>query len=227
METAARETEPEESASRVPVGEHVYSELLTRVLSSQLMPDDRVTIDAIAREMGVSQTPIREALHRLQADGIVVRNHHAGYRVAPKLDRDQFEELVQLRQLLEPNAARGAADRIDADTLDELEALGRRMRSLLTDEARDYAEFSRIDGQFHDLVAASSGNRYIRESLQRLHTHAHLFRLSRHDLITSLAVDEHAAILVALQRRDPGEAALAMRRHIDASADRFRTAFAG
>src|SRR3712207_7702399 len=59
-------------------------------------------------ELGVSQTPIREALHRLAADGVVVRIHMAGYRVAPKITREQFEDLVEVRLLLEPVAARRA-----------------------------------------------------------------------------------------------------------------------
>ena len=80
----------EAETARAPIGESVYQELLARVLSSELGPDDRITIDALARELGVSQTPIREALHRLSADGIVVRNHLSGYRVAPKMTREKF-----------------------------------------------------------------------------------------------------------------------------------------
>jgi len=210
---------------RIPVGETVYEELLARVLSSELGPGDRITIDALTREMGVSQTPIREALHRLAADGIVVRNHLAGYRVAPKLSREQFEELIEIRQLLEPAAARGAVHALTAEQLDELSAIAAAMSTLLTEAGRGYAEFSRLDAEFHDRIAAACGNRFIHESLARLHTHAHLFRLSKDDLITSLALDEHDAVLTALRMRDAGDAAYAMRRHIDASAERFRRSF--
>lgn len=210
---------------RIPVGEAIYQEIVARVLSSEIGPGDRITIDAIARELGVSQTPIREALHRLDADGIVVRNHLAGYRVAPKLDRAQFEELIELRLLLEPSAARLAATRMPSTALDEISSIHQAMTELLPDAARGYAEFSRLDSQFHDLIARSSGNRYVYDSIQRLHTHAHLFRLSRHALITTMAIDEHAAILSALQLRDEGEAAFSMREHIHASATRFRASF--
>lgn len=213
------------SRGRVPVGESVYEELLARVLSSELSAGDRITIDALTREMGVSQTPIREALHRLAADGIVVRNHLAGYRVAPKLTREQFEELIEIRRLLEPAAARGAVEVLTAERLDELSRIASSMSTLLTEAGRGYAEFSRLDAEFHDVIAASCGNRFIHESLSRLHTHAHLFRLSKDDLITSLALDEHDAILDALRLRDAGDAVYAMRRHIDASADRFRSSF--
>ncbi|SMH49014.1 transcriptional regulator, GntR family [Rathayibacter oskolensis] len=229
MENTAIPVDPglalREASGRAPVGDSVYQELLARVLSAELGAGDRITIDALVREMGVSQTPIREALHRLAADGIVVRNHHAGYRVAPELSREQFEELIVIRQLLEPAAARGAAHILTVDELDELAGIATRMSTLLTEAGRGYAEFSRLDAEFHDVIARSCGNRFIHDSLARLHTHAHLFRLSKDSLITSLALDEHAAILDALRLRDAGEASFAMRRHIDASADRFRGSF--
>jgi DNA-binding GntR family transcriptional regulator len=217
----------ETEIARAPIGESVYQELLARVLSSELGPDDRITIDALARELGVSQTPIREALHRLSADGIVVRNHLSGYRVAPKMSREKFEDLIVIRQLLEPAAARRAAEEITPAQLAALEDLTGRMSSVLGDGARSYAEFSRLDAEFHDLIAVAGVNTFIHEALARLHTHAHLFRLSGHALITSSAVDEHAAVLTAIKRRDPGEAAFAMRQHIDASALRFRQSFDG
>ncbi|NLS09729.1 FCD domain-containing protein [Nesterenkonia sp. MY13] len=79
----------------------------------------------------------------------------------------------------------------------------------------------------HDLIALGGGNPYVRDALNRLHTHAHLFRLANYAQITTRAVDEHALILSAMRQRDPGEAALAMRHHIKLSAERFRTSFQG
>lgn len=212
---------------RTPISEEVYAELLSRILSSRMSPGDRITIDALARELDVSQTPIREALNRLSADGIVVRAHLAGYRVASKLDRQQFEDLVELRLLLEPLAARKAAEHMTPAQLQELNEIAERMRNHLSETGSDrgYASFSQRDADFHDKVAEGAGNVYVRESLVRLHTHVHLFRLSNDDLITALAIDEHAAIIDAVRRRDPDAAAYAMRRHIEASAQRFRAAF--
>lgn len=207
--------------------EMVYEELLSRILSSELGPNERITIDAVGREIGISQTPVREALHRLSAEGIVVHHRHAGYRVAPKLSREQFEHLIEVRQVLEPLSASNAAENMRRETIEQLEKLNQRMASVLErdDAERAYAVFSRLDAEFHDLIATSGGNPYIRDALHRLHTHAHLFRLANHDHITSLAVGEHTAIVEALRMRDPGEAALAARHHIKLSAQRFRAGF--
>ena len=215
------------SARPAPVGDEVYQELLSLILSSQLRPGGRITIDAVAREFGVSQTPIREALHRLDADGLVVRHHMAGYRVAPKMTRDQFEGLVEIRLLLEPAAARRAAENASVEELGGLKDLAKAMEPEMIESSgeRGYARFSQLDADFHDAIAAGSRNGFIREALARLHTHVHLFRLSDHAAITAKALGEHADIVAAIGRRDPDGAAYAMRHHVEASATRFRSAF--
>lgn len=212
---------------RSPIGEEVYKELLSRILSAQLRPEERITIDAVARDLGVSQTPIREALHRLEADGVVVRAHLAGYRVAPQMTSEQFESLIEIRLLLEPAAARRAAERVRDEEVAQLRELATAMtpEMLGTGDSRGYAMFSQRDAALHHAIAAASGNGFIRDAVSRLHTHVHLFRLSDRADITQRAIVEHEAILAAIARRDPEEAASAMRAHIEHSAERFRRAF--
>ncbi|GAB2621610.1 GntR family transcriptional regulator [Pseudactinotalea suaedae] len=220
--------EPQGSrAGRTPIGEEVYDVLLSRILSAEMKPEGRITIDAIARELGVSQTPIREALHRLDAEGVVVRTHLAGYRVAPMMTRELFEDLVELRLLLEPAATRRAAERASDSDLSELRVLADAMRPEVLAESgsRGYALFSQRDAEFHDRIALCGRNTFIRDSLSRLHTHVHLFRLSNKASVTSEAIEEHAEIVAAIGRRDPDAAAYAMRSHIEASARRFGAAF--
>lgn len=221
------EHSPRGTPPRIAVADEIYEALLTRVLSSELQPDDRITIDALCRELNVSQTPIREALHRLNADGIVVRTHMAGYRVAPTMNRDQFEDLVEVRLLLEPTAARRTAERAHIDDVRRLRELNAEMSDTKKDgdPRRGYANFSRLDTQLHDELARIGGNTVIRDALHRLHTHAHIFRLSFNTAATDPAVLEHDAILAAVALGDPEGAAYAMRRHIEASADRFRPHF--
>src|SRR3954454_24951649 len=82
---------------RPRLADEVYDFLLSQLMTLRIEPGARVTIDALTRELGVSQTPIRDALNRLAADGLVVRVHLAGYRVAPQISRQQFEDLVEIR----------------------------------------------------------------------------------------------------------------------------------
>jgi DNA-binding GntR family transcriptional regulator len=208
------------------LADEVYDTLLAQLMSLRIVPGSRVTIDTLARELGVSQTPIRDALNRMEADGLVVRVPHAGYRIPPQITRERFEDMLEVRLLLEPAAARRAAERASAEQVDGLRRLLEEMAELDEgDEHLTYGAFGLRDAAFHDLVAQSAGNQIVRESLARLHTHVHLFRLVYDTQVTYLARGEHDQILAAVAARDPDAAAYAMRQHILLSGDRFRRLF--
>ncbi len=216
---------------RVRLGDEVYDELVARLLSHRFASGERLTIDVLARDLGVSQTPVREALTRMEAGGVVVRTHLAGYRVAPELTRSQFEELVEVRLLLEPAAAGRAARSMTPAAVAALAELAAEMASVQqpSDDGdagtRGYAAFAGLDARFHDAVAVGSGNSVLRDCLKQLHTHLKLFRLAGGDNVRSEAVHEHGAVLDAIAAGDPEAAAGAMRRHVERSAERFATAF--
>lgn len=209
-----------------PLGERVYETMLSWILSPRMASGDRITIDAVARELGVSQTPIRQALHRLHSEGVVVHTHLSGYRVAPGMTREEFEDLVEMRLLLEPAIARRAAERMSPEGLADLHDLNGRMAQPAAEgQGSGYALFARLDAELHDKIAEGAGNQVMRSALNRLHTHVRLFRLSYNQKITSHAIGEHEAVLAAIGGRDPDGAAYAMRLHIAASSDRFRASF--
>lgn len=208
------------------MADEVYDTLLDQLMSLRIEPGARVTIDALARELRVSQTPIRDALNRMEADGLVVRVPHAGYRIPPQITRDRFEEMVEFRLLLEPAAARHAAEHASTEQLARLRGMQDDMAALVEGERRPtYGAFGLRDAAFHDLVADCAGNQVVREALARLHTHVHLFRLLYDSEVTFLAMGEHEEVLSAIAARDPDAAAYAMRRHILLSRDRFRRLF--
>ncbi|MEE6287938.1 GntR family transcriptional regulator [Georgenia sp. MJ173] len=208
------------------LADEVHDTLLRQLMSSRIVPDSRVTIDALARELGVSQTPIRDALNRMEADGLVVRVPNAGYRIAPQITRERFDDMLEIRLLLEPAAARRAAERATASQVSELRRLLEEMAELEEgDGPMAYGAFGLRDAAFHDLVAQGGGNHLIREALARLHTHVHLFRLVYDTQVTNLAMGEHDEILAGIAARDPDAAAFAMRQHILLSGDRFRRLF--
>src|SRR3954453_23987535 len=208
------------------LADDVYDTLLAQLMSLRIVPGSRVTIDALARELGVSQTPIRDALHRMEADDLVVRVPHAGYRIPPQITRERFEDMLEVRLLLEPAAARRAAERASAAQVDGLRRMLEEMAELVGgDRHPAYGAFGLRDAAFHDLVAQSAGNQVVREALARLHTHVHLFRLLYDTQVTYLAMGEHEAVLAAVAAREPDAAAYAMRHHILLSGDRFRRLF--
>jgi DNA-binding GntR family transcriptional regulator len=204
------------------LGDEVYNAIYAQLMSHKIAPGSRISIDNLVREMGVSQTPIREALSRLEAQGLVVKTHLIGYSAASQMDGSRLRQLYDLRLLLEPYAAEQAALNITDEGIAQLEAIDQAMRAVPNPGLRTgYGEFAQIDGQFHDLIAAYCGNELVQDTLARLHTHVHLFRLFYHATATSDANTEHEDIIAAIRRRDGKAAADAMRFHIEQSRNRF------
>lgn len=202
------------------VVDDVYELIRSDIMSLRIPPDTRISIDSLAREIGVSQTPIREALSRLEATGLVLKRHFVGYCTAPRLNRREFEELYELRLLLEPDAARFAAERMTDDQVQAIATLAKQMQPEET--VKSYNRFAVQDAELHDLIAAGSGNRLIRDTLANLHTHLHIFRLRFHSDVTREAYVEHEKLVTALVKRKPAEAAAAMRTHIERSYRRLK-----
>ncbi|WP_183191930.1 FCD domain-containing protein [Ancylobacter tetraedralis] len=208
------------------LAEEVYEAIFARLMALKIPPGARITVDNLVRELAVSQTPIREALGRLEGEGLVVKTHLVGYSAAPQITRRRFEELYDLRLLLEPEmAGRAAATMTDAALAELTEAAGVMSRASSTDERARYSQFARQDAVFHDQILEVAGNELIRETLAHQHTHFHIFRLMFHARVTEEALDEHAAILAAFAARDPVAAERAMRVHVERSRDRLLPAF--
>jgi DNA-binding GntR family transcriptional regulator len=209
------------------LADDVYGAIFNKLMALEIEPGAHISVDGLVRELAVSHTPIREALGRLEGEGLVLKTHLVGYSAAPQITKRRFEELYDLRLLLEPDGARRAAVQLEPAQMTRLRALAEKMRRLGSRRERlSYAGFARLDGDFHDLVMAAAGNQLICEALSHLHTHFHIFRLMFHARVTEEALDEHALLIDALDRRDGDAAAAAMRRHIERSRDRLLVAFA-
>jgi DNA-binding GntR family transcriptional regulator len=203
------------SLRRPSLGDDVYDALLTRLISSRIPPGARITVDGLVKELGVSQTPIRAALVRLEAEGLVIKTHLVGYSATPLPDRRRFEQIYELRLLLEPVAAAKAARSLTAAHRTKLEDLHAAMGAPSAEDARlAYGKFATWDAAFHAHIAMDGGSDLIAEALARLHTHMHLFRLQFHSRVTEEAIREHAAILAALKEGDARTAQDMMAQHI-------------
>lgn len=208
------------------LAEDVYDAIFNQLMALKIAPGERITVDALVKEFNVSHTPIREALGRLEGEGLVVKQHLVGFRAAPQITRRRFDELYELRLLLEPPAAAKAATAMNAERLALLhETAGVMARGEGDDERLRYSAFARQDGVFHDSIMKFAGNELVQEMLAFQHSHFHIFRLMYHRRVTEEALDEHQALLDAFAAADPDAAAAAMRVHIERSRDRLLPAF--
>jgi DNA-binding GntR family transcriptional regulator len=208
------------------LADDVYGAIFNKLMSLDISPGARIPVDGLVRELEVSQTPIREALGRLEGEGLVVKTHLVGYSASPQITRRRFDEIYQLRLLLEPNGAGRAAERVGEEQMRKLKDIAEQMQMLNRSRERSsYSRFARLDAEFHDKIMGTAGNELIRDTLAHLHTHFHIFRLMFHARITEDALAEHESILAALSSRDEPGAECAMRDHIERSHHRLLAAF--
>ena len=204
------------------LGDAVYAAIFERIMALEVKPGERISVDAVARQLGVSQTPIREALARLESEGLVRKTPLVGYSATARLSSAELADLYEMRLQLEPFAARKCALLMPDAVIDELEALCAEMAGLSQRGGLDgYAQFARLDMAFHDQTAVSAGNALVAEALGRLHTHVHLFRLLHEGRVPDAANEEHERLVAAIRARDADGSETAMRDHIEQSRRRF------
>jgi DNA-binding GntR family transcriptional regulator len=201
--------------------DETYDAIKALVMDHLIPPGERVSIEGLSRLLHVSPTPVREALARLEAEGLVIKEPLRGNRTSPLLTRRQLDDLYGMRRLLEPWAARQAATTISPAGRQRLQA---ERASLSVPVADQYARVKSVadhDARFHDLIFELAGNELVRTMWGRTHCHLHLFRLYYAKPLGDLALEEHAAITEAICAGDPTGAEGAMLRHLEASRSRL------
>lgn len=201
-----------ESGVERPQGRDAYQRLIDEVRTGELKPGDRLLETDLALRFGISRTPVREALHRLEADGLITHVPRSGATIR-RLDYSEITELYEMRAVLEGTAARLAARAASEIELLEMETLNAEMVAALSDVAALYE----LNRQFHRLVLDAARNRYLRRSMNGLQKT--LLILGRSTMEGSEraaeAIAEHQELVAALRIRDGAAAEAIMRRHID------------
>jgi DNA-binding GntR family transcriptional regulator len=207
--------------------EKAHEHLVLMLMSMEIPPGARIPIDTVARNLGISQTPVREALSRLEAEGLVTKAPNVGYRAGAQMTREEVNDLFVMRALIEPYAAARAAERMDADSRRQIAEIGAEMAAISKGGKRAvYARFADADANLHRLVTEGSGNKLIAEAIERLHIHLHLFRFLYNTNAPDEAAREHLRIIEALLARDAKGAETAMRDHLETSRQRMDDALA-
>lgn len=203
--------------SRKALSDGIYDIILGQLIEGEIQAGAALNIDALAREFDVSQTPIREALARLEATGLVVRAALKGYHAAPLFTESQLVALMEARAVIEPTLAKLACAAVDSDFLVRLRASIEEMRALAgANDRHSYQLYRQADERFHDLIAEQAGNPFLVRSYQALEGHVQRFRLfgalGASDV--SHAISEHEVIIAALEAGLAERSAEAMAQHI-------------
>lgn len=198
---------------RGSLADMAYAALRDAISSGTLGPGLRLREAALAKHFGVSPTPIREALRRLEREGLVEVSLNRGAAVAA-VSRQEIVDLYEIREVLEERAVRRAAEAAQRDFA-RIEALQAEAETAVTEP--DQVQFNRLDIEFHRALNDLGGNVQLAELAERIHRRIQgvRVRLSVHvpgRPIVSHA--EHQAILSAVQTRDPDRAASLINAHI-------------
>jgi len=212
--------------------ERAYEHLLSMLMTVAIAPGERIPIDTVARQLGISQTPIREALSQLEAKKLVFKTANVGYRASPQMTPEEVHDLYTLRLLIEPYAAARAAERMDDEALVILQSIQAEMTAVVEHDEQAYARFAEADTQLHHLIARGSGNRLIEETSEQLHAHLQIFRslyqikCPERPNAPEEAAREHQLIVAALMAHDPVAAEQSVRDHLIRSQQRMDRAIA-
>jgi DNA-binding GntR family transcriptional regulator len=192
--------------------DRIYEGIKTDIVSLRLAPGAILSEPSLAVQYGVSRTPVREALRRLEQDGLIYSIPRRGTFVTQASLQDVME-IDQIREILEPAAARLAAAAVRDSELDAAEEKLREARAGGDSEAAHLA-YLLADSALHDLVLQATGNRILLETVRALHNRTSAVRYATRLGRTREAVDELDAILYALRERNGSAAEQAMRTHL-------------
>ncbi len=194
----------------------VYSYVREQILNGYIGPHERLIETKIARQIGTSRTPVREALHNLEIEGLIESIPRVGYTVTPLSDQEAVE-IWEIRILIEGLAARWATAKAPQKLIREL-----KKNITLAEEQvakNELVGFAELDGQFHEIIARLSGGKRLLELSQTLRRHALRYRLESIYLpgIALRAIEGHKAILKAVESGDHDQVTEAIRRHLEQS----------
>lgn len=203
-------------------GAVAYNTLREAILKGRLAAGSRLIAQRIATEMGLSRTPVKEALARLETEGLVARVGNWGYGVRTISLRDA-EEIFEARLVIEvANALRAAERATEAEAAGMAKLLGVSRRYL---KARELAEFQNASRAIHELIAQATGNTQLMRMFRQVNDLVVLFGMSllRANPARAAAIlTENEAIVEAIQQRRGDDAARLMRAHIENAHASFR-----
>jgi DNA-binding GntR family transcriptional regulator len=186
-----------------------YNSIREYILQGRLDEASRLTEDFLSNQLGISKSPVREALNRLEAEGLIRIEPRKGAYLR-RLTTVEINELYDTREALEAHVVRTAV--ITPALLQELRQSLKRQRTLL--KANDKPHYIQEDVRFHSLLAQATGNAYLCTLLDNIQNQIWLSRRNTYDLSSSTAPDFHDAIVKAMEQGSVDAAEHAMREHV-------------
>lgn len=198
----------------LPLRDVVFNTLRRAILRGELLPGERLMEIQLAQRLGVSRTPVREAIRKLELEGLVTMIPRKGAEVA-KITVSDLKDVLEVRIALEELAVKDACENITGEQLEALRSANEEFRQVLREG--DLMTCGQADIKFHEIIYGATNNRRLLQMLSNIREQMYRYRLeylkdhSKHEAL----VREHEAICQALQEHDRGKAGEAIRVHIE------------
>ncbi|HIJ55119.1 MAG TPA: GntR family transcriptional regulator [Deltaproteobacteria bacterium] len=194
--------------------EQIYDILKNMIVHREIRPGEKINEEQVAKETGVSRTPIREALCRLENENIIEMIPRRGAFVIRQTETT-VREVLEIREVLEGLVARLATIHMDDNMLGQLTECLEKIR-LIPDENRYLMKYTQSDIRFHSILLEACRNSMLQNMMATINTHLQIIRL-RTVVLPGRAkktVDEHYEILKAIETGDENKAETMMRKHV-------------
>ena len=198
----------------LPLRDVVFKTLRQAILKGELEPGERLMEIQLAERLGVSRTPIREAIRKLELEGLVLMIPRRGAEVA-KISEKNLRDVLEVCRSLEELAIDLACQRIQEEELETLREAQKEFAAAVA--AGDAMEIAQTDEKFHEIIYSGTGNQKLMQILSNLREQMYRYRLEyiKDANKRQILLVEHEQILKALSLRHVQEARLAVREHID------------
>jgi len=207
------------------IRKRIYEHLREQLLNGEIAPPEHLIEAKIANELGTSRTPVREALHSLELEGLIESIPRVGY-VVKAISEEEVEEICEIRMAIEGVAVRWAMEKAYKKLVEELE----KNISIAEEKVSkgNVRAFVDMDARFHEIISKFSGSKRLLELAQTLRRHMLRYRIQSIYSIDNVlrAIDGHKGILRAIEKRNLEEVNQAIRHHMEQSkSDILRYAF--
>ena len=202
----------------LPLRDVVFNTLRQAILRGEFKPGERLMEIQLANKLGVSRTPIREAIRKLELEGLVIMIPRKGAEVADITEKS-LRDVLEVRKALEELAVKLACERITEEEIQELKDAADAFQKILSE--KDITKIAEADEAFHDVIFKSTGNDRLIQLLNSLREQMYRYRLEylKREEYHPQLLEEHQQIIDRITRKDQSEAAELIDRHIGNQVD--------
>ena len=198
----------------LPLRDVVFNTLRQAILRGELKPGERLMEIQLANKLGVSRTPIREAIRKLELEGLVLMIPRKGAEVA-EITEKSLRDVLEVRRALEELSVQLACEKITKEEIRELERVAKEFQQVV--KSSDITEIAEVDVRFHDIIYTATDNQKLIQLLNNLREQMYRYRVEylKRDGVFPQLIAEHEAIIRHIENNEKEKATEVMCTHID------------